>query len=185
LPLSTYFSAIKLKWMMSHHSEVQQAHDEDDLLFGTIESWIMYNLTGRKLHISDPTNASRTLLMDIRTLTFSPVLLKFFELKESILPKLVSSSEVYAEIAHGALKGTPIGGLVGDQQGALVGNKCLQEGQAKCTYGTGAFLLFTTGAKPVASAHGLLTTVAYQPGKGAKPVYALEGSSKESLIYVM
>jgi glycerol kinase len=116
--------------------------------------------------------------MDLRTLTFSPALLDFFGFRPSILPTIVSSSEVYASLAHGALKGTPIGGLVGDQQGALVGNKCLQEGEAKCTYGTGAFLLFTTGLEPVQSANGLLTTVAYQPGKGKKPVYALEGSSK-------
>jgi glycerol kinase len=116
--------------------------------------------------------------MNIRTLEYDPVLLRFFDLKSSVLPKIVSSSEVYAPVARGALKGVPIGGLVGDQQGALVGNKCLKQGEAKCTYGTGAFLLFTTGAEPVESSNGLLTTVAYQPGKGAKPVYALEGSSE-------
>jgi glycerol kinase len=102
--------------------------------------------------------------------------LKFFGFKSSILPKLVSSSEVYGTVSSGALKGVKIGGLVGDQQGALVGNKCLRQGEAKCTYGTGAFLLFCTGDDVVKSEHGLLTTVAYQAGSGAKPVYALEGS---------
>jgi len=179
LPLSTYFSGIKLRWMLDHVPEVQQAHDEDDLLFGTVESWIVYNLTGGAkggLHVSDPTNASRTLLMDLRKLEWSMPLLKFFGFKDSILPKLVSSSEVYGSIAYGALKGVRISGLVGDQQGALVGNKCFKEGEAKCTYGTGAFLLFTTGSEPVTSTNGLISTVAYQAGPNAKPVYALEGS---------
>jgi glycerol kinase len=115
--------------------------------------------------------------MNVRTLQWDPALLKFFGFKSSILPKLVSSSEVYGTVSSGALKGVKIGGLVGDQQGALVGNKCLRQGEAKCTYGTGAFLLFCTGDDVVKSEHGLLTTVAYQAGSGAKPVYALEGSS--------
>ncbi|ETW78783.1 hypothetical protein HETIRDRAFT_459941 [Heterobasidion irregulare TC 32-1] len=179
LPLSTYFSAIKLHWMLEHHDTVRKAHDEDDLLFGTVESWIVYNLTGGVnggLHITEPTNASRTLLLNIRTLKWDPRLLKFFGLKESILPRLASTCEVYGEIASGALQGVKIGGLVGDQQGALVGNKCLTQGEAKCTYGTGAFLLFCTGDEIVYSDHGLLSTVAFQPGPGAKPVYALEGA---------
>jgi glycerol kinase len=111
------------------------------------------------LHICEITNASRTLLCNIKTLQWEPRLLKFFGLKESILPKLVSTSEVYGKIARGALQGVPIGGLVGDQQGALIGNKCLRQGEAKCTYGTGAFLLFCTGEQIVYSQHGLLSTV--------------------------
>lgn len=167
--------------MIDHHDEVRQAHDEDDLLFGTVESWIAYvrsvplssdsvlysntllqNLTGGVnggLHISEVSNASRTLLLNVRTLQWEPLLLNFFGLKESILPKLVSTSEVYGTIASGILKGVRIGGLVGDQQGALIGNKCLRQGEAKCTYGTGAFLLFCTGDDIVYSGHGMLSTV--------------------------
>ncbi|KLO19006.1 glycerol kinase [Schizopora paradoxa] len=179
LPLSTYFSAIKLCWMIDNYDDVKKAHDEDNLLFGTVESWLVYNLAGSAkthLHVTEPTNASRTLLMDLHTLTWHEPLLKFFGLRPSILPKLVSSSEVVGHLAFGPLAGVPISGLVGDQQGALVGNKCLEQGEAKCTYGTGAFLLFCTGSEPVGSKNGLLTTVAYQAGPGAKPVYALEGS---------
>lgn len=111
------------------------------------------------LHISEVTNASRTLLLNLHTLKWEPSLLEFFDLRKSILPKLVSSSEVYGKISSGPLQGVKIGGLIGDQQGALVGNKCLRQGEAKCTYGTGAFLLFCTGADIVKSAHGLLGTV--------------------------
>ncbi|KAG6833226.1 hypothetical protein H0H87_009847 [Tephrocybe sp. NHM501043] len=179
LPLSTYFSAIKLRWMIDNHPEVAKAHDEDDLLFGTVESWVAYNLLGgveTGVHISEVTNASRTLLLNTSTLKWELSLLEFFGLRQSILPKLVSTSEVYGNVAYGPLKGIPIGGLVGDQQGALVGNKCLRQGEAKCTYGTGAFLLFCTGEEIVKSTHGLLSTIAYQAGPDAKPVYALEGS---------
>lgn len=179
LKLSTYFSGIKLRWMIDNYREVQKAHDEDDLLFGTVESWIVYNLTGGVqggIHVGEVTNASRTLLLNLRTLSWDERLLTFFGFRRSILPKLVSSSEVYGHLSHGPLKGVPIGGLIGDQQGALVGNKCLRQGEAKCTYGTGAFLLFCTGKDIVKSGHGLLSTVAYQPGPGAAPIYALEGS---------
>lgn len=144
--------------MIDHHEQVRKAHEEDDLLFGTVESWIVYRLTGG-LHVTEVTNASRTLLMNLRTLEWDPVMLDFLELKPSVLPNIASSSEVYGEISYGSLKGVKIGGLVGDQQGALVGNKCLRQGEAKCTYGTGAFLLFCTGEEIVSSAHGLLSTV--------------------------
>ncbi|KAH9951162.1 glycerol kinase [Amylocystis lapponica] len=179
MKISTYFSAIKLRYMIDHYENVKKAHEDDDLLFGTVESWIVYCLTGgvgTGLHITEVTNASRTLLMNISTLSWDPVLLKFFDVKESVLPKIVSSSEIYGKLAGGELKGVQIAGLVGDQQGALVGNKCLKQGEAKCTYGTGAFLLFCTGAEIVQSQHGLLSTVAYQNGPDSKPVYALEGS---------
>ncbi|KAF7370217.1 alpha-1,2-Mannosidase [Mycena sanguinolenta] len=179
LPLSTYFSAIKLRWMIDNHPEVAAAHEADELAFGTVESWVLYNLLGgtaTNVHLSDLTNASRTLLLNTTTLQWEPSLLAFFGFRPSILPKLVSTSEVYGNIAAGALKGVPVAGLVGDQQGALVGNKCLKQGEAKCTYGTGAFLLFCTGGEIVKSNHGLLSTIAYQAGPNAKPVYALEGS---------
>ncbi|KAI0035310.1 glycerol kinase [Vararia minispora EC-137] len=179
LPISTYFSALKLRWMIDHHDNVRDAHDQDDLLFGTVESWIAYNLTGGVnggLHICEVTNASRTLLLNIKSLQWESRMLKFFGFKESILPRLVSTSEVYGNISRGALKGVPIGGLVGDQQGALIGNKCFTQGEAKCTYGTGAFLLFCTGEQIVYSQHGLLSTVAYQAGPKGRPVYALEGA---------
>ena len=113
----------------------------------------------KNLHITDVTNASRTLLMNLKTLQWDDSLLKFFELKPSVLPKIVSSSEVYGELAGGALKGVKITGIAGDQQAALIGNKCLKQGEAKCTYGTGAFLLFCTGDEIVLSNHGLLSTV--------------------------
>jgi len=165
--------------MIEQHEEVRKAHEQDKLLFGTVDSWLVYNLTGgvsKSLHITDPTNASRTLLLSLRTLKFHPALLKFFGFRESILPRVVSSSEVYGSIVTGALKGVEIAGMIGDQQGALVGNKCLTKGEAKCTYGTGAFLLFCTGHDIVRSRNGLVGTVAFQAGPNAKPVYALEGS---------
>ncbi|KAJ7631315.1 glycerol kinase [Mycena polygramma] len=179
LPLSTYFSAIKLRWMIDNYPDVAAAHEADDLAFGTVESWVLYNLLGgaaTSVHLSEVTNASRTLLLNTTTLQWEPSLLAFFGFRSSILPKLVSSSEVYGKIAAGPLAGVPVAGLVGDQQGALVGNKCLKQGEAKCTYGTGAFLLFCTGNEIVKSNHGLLSTIAYQAGPNAKPVYALEGS---------
>lgn len=117
------------------------------------------HLTDRKLHVTEVSNASRTLLMNIKTLQWEPVLLKFFRIKPSVLPKIVSSSQVYGEVEHGPLKGVKIGGLIGDQQGALVGNKCFSQGEAKCTFGTGAFLLFNTGNDVVKSDSGLLATV--------------------------
>jgi glycerol kinase len=140
------------------------------------------NLSGRTdggLHIMDVTNASRTLLISLKTLAWHPPLLRFFGLKPSILPKIVSSAEVYGKIHANLgtpLTGVPIAGIVGDQQAALVGNKCLKKGEAKTTYGTGAFVLFNTGEEVVRSENGLISTVAYQAGKDAKPVYALEGS---------
>ena len=140
------------------------------------------NLTGgaagNGLHIIDATNASRTLLLDLKSLEWSHSLLRFFSLKPSILPRVVSSSEVYGAISSGPLQGVPIAGIVGDQQAALVGNKCFAPGEAKNTYGTGAFLLFNTGHEVIKSQNGLLSTVAYQNGPGAKPFYALEGSSE-------
>lgn len=145
----------------------------------SLDTWLIYNLTGGAnggLHLTDVTNASRTMLMNIETLQWDPHLLKFFNLPTSILPKIVSSSEMYGAINDTDLKGIPITACLGDQQAALVGQQCLHRGQAKATYGTGCFLLYNTGTAIVTSSHGLLTTVGYQFGKDSHPVYALEGS---------
>ncbi|KAJ3928137.1 MAG: glycerol kinase [Lentinula lateritia] len=179
LPLSTYFSATKVRWMIDNYPEVAQAHANDDMCFGTLESWLVYNLVGgvkQGLHVSEMSNAARTLLFNTTTLNWDPMLFKFFGLRQSIVGDVVSTSQTYGHIAVGPLAGVPIGGLVGDQQAALIGNKCLSKGEAKCTYGTGAFLLFCTGNEIVKSSHGLLSTVAFQPGPNSKPVFALEGS---------
>jgi glycerol kinase len=147
-------------------------------MFGTIDSWVVWNLSGGVrggLHITDVTNASRTQLMRLDSLAWDDELLKAFTIPRSLLPRIVSSSEVYGEIATGPLRGVPIAGILGDQQAALVGQTCFSPGEAKNTYGTGCFLLMNTGPKPVSSAAGLVTTVAYQLGK--QPAhYALEGS---------
>ena len=131
------------------------------------------------IHITDVTNASRTLLISLRTLRWHPPLLRFFGLRSSILPRIVSSSEVYGTISAAIdtpLTGVPIAGIAGDQQAALIGNKCLRRGDAKNTYGTGSFVIYNTGQQVVRSNHGLTSTVAYQLGPNAQPVYALEGS---------
>ena len=178
LPLSTYFSAVKIHWLLQNVAKVQQAFDENDLLVGTVDTWLLWNLTGG-VYITDATNASRTQLMDLETLEWDPYLLSFFELplKSSDMAKIVSSSEVYGRLNFSKIKGTPISGCLGDQQAALVGQNCFRPGQAKCTYGTGCFLLYNVGPKIIHSKdHGLLTTVAYKLGKNVPPAYALEGS---------
>ncbi|KOB71529.1 Glycerol kinase [Operophtera brumata] len=148
LPLSPYFSAVKLRWLCDNIDAVKIAMKKNSCCFGTVDTWIIWNLT-------DVTNASRTMLMNIETLTWDPLLMKFFEVPKSDVP---------------------ISGCLGDQQAALVGQMCLQKGQAKATYGTGCFVLYNTGDVRVNSSRGLLTTVAYQLGSEAPPVYALEGS---------
>ncbi|EFN83485.1 Glycerol kinase [Harpegnathos saltator] len=179
LPISPYFSALKLKWLLQNVPRVQEALAKERLMFGTIDSWLIWNLTGGAkggVHSTDVTNASRTMLMNIVTLKWDPTLLSFFKIPAKILPRIQSSSEIYGYIQDELLQGVPISGCLGDQQSALVGQMCLQQGLAKSTYGTGCFLLYNTGTAIVDSAHGLLTTVAYQLGKHASPVYALEGS---------
>ncbi|CAH1954913.1 unnamed protein product [Acanthoscelides obtectus] len=179
LPLSPYFSALKIKWLYDHIPHIKKAIDSDVCLFGNIDAWIIWNLTGGPhggIHATDVTNASRTMLMNIDTLKWDPVLLQFFEIKSSILPQIKSSSEVYGIVSEGSLTGVKLAGCLGDQQSALVGQQCLNKGQAKATYGTGCFLLYNTGTTKVHSSHGLLTTVAYQFGSDNPPVYALEGS---------
>ncbi|XP_071553129.1 glycerol kinase 3 isoform X3 [Temnothorax nylanderi] len=179
LPISPYFSALKLKWLLNNVPRVQEALTAKRLMFGTIDSWLIWNLTGGAnggVHSTDVTNASRTMLMNIATLKWDPTLLSFFKIPPEILPQIRSSSEIYGYIQDELLQGVPISGCLGDQQSALVGQMCLQQGQAKSTYGTGCFLLYNTGTAMVDSSHGLLTTVAYQLGAHASPVYALEGS---------
>ncbi|KAI4470001.1 sugar kinase [Holotrichia oblita] len=178
LPVSTYFSALKIRWLIDNVEGVRRAISEDRCLFGTIDTWLIWNLTGGVnggLHLTDVTNASRTMLMNIDTLKWDPQLCKIFDIPMSILPEIKSSSEIYGYISESVLKGIPISG-VSDQQAALVGQMCFHQGQAKSTYGTGCFLLYNTGTAIVQSSHGLLTTVAYQLGKDAPPIYALEGS---------
>lgn len=183
LPLSTYPSSVKLMWLIDHNESVKKAYEEGRLAFGTVDSWLIYRLNGGAkagVHVTDSTNASRTMFMDLRTLKYSDQLLKFFGIDKTKihLPKIVPSSdpEVFGKIATGVLANVPIAGCLGDQSSALVGQCGFQPGQAKNTYGTGCFLLYNVGTEPVISKSGLLATVAYDFGKGRKPVYALEGS---------
>ncbi|MEU3983262.1 glycerol kinase GlpK [Streptomyces sp. NPDC026672] len=177
LPPSTYFSALRLRWMFDHDDGLRRRARDGEVLFGTMESWLIWNLTGGAdggLHVTDPTNASRTMLMNIRTLSWDEDLLEFFGVPHAMLPRIRSSAESYGE-ASALLPGVRITAALGDQQAALFGQTCFSPGDAKCTYGTGSFLLLNTGADVVRSRHGLLTTVAYQIGD-LPPAYALEGS---------
>ncbi len=172
LPLASYFSGMKLRWLLDHVPGAQQAARDGDLMFGTIDSWLMWHLTG--LHVTDVSNASRTQLMNIATLEWDETLLNAFGIPRSVLPRIVPSSAIYGS-ARGVLDGVPVAGILGDQQAALLGQACLEPGEAKNTYGTGCFLLMHTGTVAVSSQHGLLTTVAAKLGD-APATYALEGS---------
>lgn len=177
---STYFSATKWLWLLENVPEVRDARDKGTLMFGTVDSWLLYNYTGGKdggVHMTDCSNASRTLFCDLETLDWNDSLLEFFEMPREALPEIVSCSEVYGSFfEEHLLGGIRIAGLAGDQQSALVGNKCFGIGSTKQTYGTGCFMLYNTGSNVVRSSHGLLTTVAYKLGPKSPPVYALEGS---------
>ncbi|MEV6314444.1 glycerol kinase GlpK [Streptomyces sp. NPDC051776] len=173
---STYFSAPKIRWLLDHLEGLRERAEAGEVLFGTMESWVIWNLTGGPdggLHITDVTNASRTMLMNIRTLTRDEDLLAFFGIPRAMLPDIRSSAESYGT-ARSVLPGVRIAAALGDQQAALFGQTCFASGEAKCTYGTGSFLLLNTGTDLVRSRHGLLTTVAYKIG-GRPAVYALEG----------
>ncbi len=177
LPLTTYFSSLKLKWLLDNVPGARAAAEAGDALFGTIDSWLVWNLTGGVSggrHVTDVTNASRTQLMDLRTLNWDAAILDLFGIPRACLPEIVSSSEQLGT-AREPLAGVHICGILGDQQAALFGQACLKPGEAKNTYGTGCFLLMNTGETPSPSTHGLLTTLAYKLGDAA-PVYALEGS---------
>lgn len=178
LPLASYFSALKLQWLLDNVSNARAKAEAGEAIFGTIDSWLLWNLTGgadRGLHLTDVTNASRTQLMNLETLDWDDTLLDIFNVPRSVLPRIVSSSEVYGVTKLTALKDVPVAGILGDQQAALVGQACLAPGEAKNTYGTGCFLLMNTGAEPRQSTQGLITTVGYQFGSGPAH-YALEGS---------
>ena len=172
LPLATYFSGPKIRWLLDNVEGARAWAERGEILFGTIDSWLIWNLTGR--HVTDVTNASRTMLMNLATLDWDDALLDAIGVPRSILPQIRSSSEVYG-VARGVLEGVPLASALGDQQAALFGQTCFQPGEGKCTYGTGNFLLVNTGAQAVQSAHGLLTTIGYRVGE-APAVYALEGS---------
>lgn len=186
LPLSTYPSSVKLLWLIENVDAVGDAYDEGRLAFGTVDSWLIYKLNGGAqrpdgpIHVTDGSNASRTMFMNLHTLEYDDRLIHFFGLdREKVhLPKIVPSSDdkAFGCLTKGALKGLPIAGCLGDQSSALVGQCGFKPGQAKNTYGTGCFLLYNTGTKPVMSKSGLLATVAYDFGRGREPVYALEGS---------
>jgi glycerol kinase len=177
LPLATYFSGLKLRWLLDTVPGAQQRAETGDLLFGTIDTWLAWNLTGGVdggLHITDVTNASRTQLMDLQTLDWDAEILALLNIPRACLPTIRSSSEVYGT-GTGPLAGVQLAGILGDQQAALFGQACLAPGEAKNTYGTGCFMLMNTGERPFPSQHGLLTTLGYKLGD-APAVYALEGS---------
>ncbi|MEY2853028.1 MAG: hypothetical protein RL030_160 [Pseudomonadota bacterium] len=178
LPLASYFSALKLQWLLDQVPGARVAADRGELLFGTMDSWLVWNLTGGVdggLHVTDVTNASRTQLMSLATLEWDETLLEAFRIPRSLLPRIVSSSEQTGVVKGDQFAGVPIAGILGDQQAALVGQACFETGEVKNTYGTGCFLLMNTGANIVPSRSGLVTTVAYR--FGSEPAcYALEGS---------
>ena len=179
LPLATYFSGPKVAWILENVPGAREAAERGDLLFGTTDSWIVWNLTGGVdggVHVTDVTNASRTLLMDIETLEWDEGIAADMGIPLSMLPRIVSSSEVVGHASSNSLlRHTPIAGILGDQQAAMFGQACFEAGQAKNTYGTGNFMLINTGHELVRSEHGLLTTVCHRIGD-EPPVYALEGS---------
>ena len=172
LPLATYFSGPKVRWLLDNTPGARAAAERGELLFGTIDAWLIWNLTGR--HVTDVTNASRSMLMALKTLAWDDGLLEAIGVPRAMLPEIRPSSEVYGP-ARGVLAGVPVAAALGDQQAALFGQTCFSPGEGKCTYGTGSFLLINTGEQPVMSQSGLLTTVGYQIA-GAAPVYALEGA---------
>jgi len=178
LPLSTYFSALKIRWLLENIPGLRRRAERGEVLFGNVDSFLLWHLTGGTrggIHVTDVTNASRTQLMNLNSLEWDSELLSAFGIPREILPQIRSSSEVYGQVSEGPLKGVPIAGILGDQQAALVGQTCFLRGEAKNTYGTGCFLLMNTGEQPVFSQHGLLTTVAYKFAK-QPACYALEGS---------
>lgn len=178
LPLATYFSGLKIQWILNNVAGVREDAEKGDAIFGNMDTFLMWHLTGGAnggLHITDVTNASRTQLMNLETLAWDDEILTKLNIPKAMLPKIEPSSKIYGNIESDAMKGVPLAGILGDQQAALVGQTCYKAGEAKNTYGTGCFMLMNTGTEIVPSKHGLLTTVAYQFEN--QPVhYALEGS---------
>jgi len=179
LPLATYFSGPKVKWILDNVEGARERAEAGDLVMGTMDTWVLWNLTGGVnggVHVTDVTNASRTMLMDLKTLDWDPAIAADMTIPMSMLPKIKSSAEVYGVgREQGLLAGIPIAGILGDQQAATFGQACFERGMAKNTYGTGCFMLMNTGEEIVPSKNGLLTTLCYKIGD-TKPVYALEGS---------
>ena len=180
LPLATYFSGPKIKWILDNVEGVRDAVKAGTALFGNIDSWLIWNLTGGingGKHVTDVTNASRTMLMDLRTLTWDKEICDIMGIPISMLPEIKPSSQIYGYTQNdGPFGGViPVAGDLGDQQAATVGQACFEVGEAKNTYGTGCFMILNTGQEVVLSKNGLLTTVCYQFGE-EKPIYALEGS---------
>lgn len=179
LPVSTYFSAVKLLWLMENVDAVKDAIKKGDALFGTIDTWLIWNLTGGVkggLHVTDVSNASRTMLMNLKSLDWDESTLKTLGIPAEILPKIVSNSEIIGKISAGwPITDIPISGCLGDQHAAMLGQAC-RKGEAKSTYGTGAFILLNTGKEVIQSKHGLLSTLAFKLGPKAETNYALEGS---------
>lgn len=177
LVLDPYFSGTKLTWLFEQSSEIKQKAEAGRLAFGTIDCFLVWRLTGGKTHVTDVSNASRTLMMDLQKVAWDDELLEPLQVPRSILPEIVPSSQVYGKTRGLDFlpDGIPISGMAGDQQAALFGQACFEPGQTKCTYGTGAFILENIGGQPLHSKHGLLTTVAWQ--LNGKTSYALEGSS--------
>lgn len=171
LVIDAYFSGSKLRWILDHVPHARSMAEKGRLAFGTIDSWLVWKLTGGKRHVTDPSNASRTMLYNIRTGDWDPELLKIFRIPRSLLPAVEASSQVYGQTRE---HGLPIAGIAGDQQAALFGQVCARPGMVKSTYGTGCFMLMNTGTKPIHSRNNLLTTVAWRIGNRTE--YALEGS---------
>jgi glycerol kinase len=175
LVIDAYFSATKWKWILENVTGIREKAELGEVALGTVDSWLIWNLTGGKVHVTDVTNASRTMLFNINEMKWDSELLELFGIPENALPEVKSSSEVYGETEDGILSvKVPIAGIAGDQQAATFGQMCLSQGSVKCTYGTGCFILCNTGEKPVLSGNNLLTTVAWQIS--GKTTYALEGS---------
>ena len=175
LVIDPYFSGTKIRWILENVPGVREQAENGELLFGTVETWLIWKLTGGKIHVTDYSNASRTMLFNINTLQWDTDILNKLDIPISMLPKAVQSSEIYGYTSAQFFGAPiPIAGAAGDQQAALFGQACFDAGDSKCTYGTGAFLLMNTGEKPIYSGNGLVTTIAW--GLDKKVYYALEGS---------
>ncbi len=174
LIIDAYFSATKIRWILNNVPGARKQAEAGQLAFGTIDSWLIWNLTRGKLHITDVSNASRTMLFNIHTLQWDDDLLRIFDIPENMLPEVRSSSEIYGTTAGHLAPGIPISGIAGDQQAALFGQMCIEPGMVKNTYGTGCFMMMNIGGKPIVSKSNLLTTIAWKIGN--ETTYALEGS---------
>jgi len=176
LIIDAYFSATKIRWLLDNLPEGQKRAENGELLFGTVDTWLVWNLTGGNVHVTDYSNVSRTMLYNIHTLEWDKELMKALNIPETMLPRVAQSSEIYGETGEGLIGKSriPIGAIAGDQQAALFGQACYESGSAKNTYGTGSFVLLNTGVSPVKSEKGLVTTLAW--GLNNRVTYAMEGS---------